>query len=314
MTNFADRLLLEIKHKNNPTVLGLDPKLSYVPEFLVNEVAAEIDNPLDIAGEALYRFNVALIDEVADIMPAVKLQLAYYEMYGIPGLRAFRRTCSYANEQGLTVIADGKRNDIGSTAAAYANAYLGSTELTDDLTTSLYTIDALTVNGYLGFDGIEPFLNVMTTGGKGCFILVRTSNPSAKDFQDLVLENGDKLYEAVADKVNTWGELFVGELGYSSVGAVVGATWPEQAAELRQRMPRTLILVPGYGAQGATGADVAVNFDENGMGAIVNASRSLMCAWQREENCDPEDFAGACRRAAEAMQKDLLTAIEARIG
>ena len=245
MTNFADRLLLEIKHKNNPTVLGLDPKLSYVPEFLVNEVAAEIDNPLDIAGEALYRFNVALIDEVADIR--LQLTSRLNTSGGIPGLRAFRRTCSYANEQGLTVIADGKRNDIGSTAAAYANAYLGSTELTDDLTTSLYTIDALTVNGYLGFDGIEPFLNVMTTGGKGCFILVRTSNPSAKDFQDLVLENGDKLYEAVADKVNTWGELFVGELGYSSVGAVVGATWPEQAAELRQRMPRTLILVLAMG-------------------------------------------------------------------
>lgn len=313
MTNFADRLLREIKKKANPTVMGLDPKLSYVPPHIVSEVSREVSSPLEQAGESLYRFNCGLIDAVADIIPAVKPQLAYYEMYGLPGLRAFHRTCAYAAEKGLLVIADGKRNDIGSTAEAYATAYLGKTELAKGLMTSLYSIDALTINGYLGFDGISPFLNIGNLNGKGCFVLVRTSNPSAGDFQDLELADGRKLYEAVADKVNGWGELFIGEEGYSSVGAVVGATWPEQAEQLRKRMPHTLILVPGYGAQGAKGADVAVNFDDNGMGAIVNASRSLMCAWQKEERSQPEAFGEACRAAAEAMQKDLVDSISARL-
>lgn len=303
---------MEIRHRQNPTVLGLDPKLDYVPPHLVQQVAEQLDNPMEIAAESLLRFNTALIDAVADIVPAVKPQLAYYEMYGPAGLRAFAKTCRYAAGKGLVVIADGKRNDIGSTAQAYATAYLGTTALSDGVETNLYEIDALTVNAYLGLDGIEPFLNIGSAAGKGCFVLVRTSNPSAGDFQDLALSDGRKLYEAVADKVREWGELFVGELGYSSVGAVVGATWPEQAAELRRRMPKTLILVPGYGAQGATGRDVAVNFDSSGMGAIVNASRSLMCAWQKEPGCAPEDFAGACRRAAERMQADLTAAISDR--
>lgn len=310
--HFADRLLLEIRHRQNPTALGLDPKLDYVPPYLVRQVAERLDSPMDIAAESLFRFNAALIDSVADIVPAVKPQLAYYEMYGAAGLRAFAKTCRYAAGKGLVVIADGKRNDIGSTAEAYAAAYLGSTPLQDGIQTSLYEIDALTVNAYLGLDGIEPFLQTGNAAGKGCFALVRTSNPSAGDFQDLVLADGRKLYEAVADKVNEWGELFVGDLGYSSVGAVVGATWPEQAAELRRRMPKALILVPGYGAQGATGRDVAVNFDSNGTGAIVNASRSLMCAWQKEPGCAPEDFAGACRRAAERMKEDLTASISDR--
>lgn len=312
MVNFADRLILEIKHKQNPTVMGLDPLLSYVPEHIRRAVEAEIEDPLEAAAESIYRFNCALIDAVAEIVPAVKPQMAYYELYGQAGLHAFARTCSYARQNNMLVIADAKRGDIGPTAMAYANAYLGRTELDDGMFTKLYDIDALTVNAYLGFDGVEPFLQAAGGGEKGIFILVRTSNPSAGDIQDLELQDGRTVYEAMADKVDGWGKLFVGELGYSPVGAVVGATWPRQAEELRKRMPQTLILVPGYGAQGARGDDVAVNFDADGQGAIVNASRSLMCAWQKESGCDPEDFAGACRRAAILMKEDLQQAIAKR--
>ncbi len=314
MINFADRLLLEIKHKSNPTIMGLDPQLSHVPEFIRRQVEHEIEDPLEAAAESVFRFNCGLIDAVADIVPAVKPQMAFYEVYGAAGMRAFQRTCAYAKERDLMVVADGKRGDIGSTAAAYARAYLGRTELSDGMSTKLYDIDALTVNAYLGFDGVEPFLNFSAGGEKGIFILVRTSNPSAGDLQDLALDDGRLVFEAMADKVKGWGELFVGELGYSAVGAVVGATWPKQAKTLRSRMPNTLILVPGYGAQGASGEDVAVNFDENGRGAIVNASRSLMCAYLNESGCDPQDYAGACRRAAIKMREDLNQAIENRVG
>jgi orotidine-5'-phosphate decarboxylase len=314
MINFADRLLVQVKQKDNPTVLGLDPQLSYVPEFIRKEVEQDVDNLMEVAAESLFRFNCGLIDAVADLIPAVKPQLAYYEMYGMAGLRAFRKTCSYAREKGLLVIADAKRGDIGPTAGAYARAYLGRVELDEGMSTQLYEIDALTVNAYLGFDGVEPFLFHSNGGEKGIFLLVRTSNPSAGDLQDLTLQDGRRVYEAMGDLVSGWGELFVGELGYSSVGAVVGATWPQQAAALRKRLPRTLILVPGYGAQGATGQDVAVNFDQNGLGAVVNASRSLMCAYQKEAGCDPRDYAGACRRAALKMQDDLNRSIAAYHG
>ncbi len=308
MQHFADRLIEAIMKKNNPTVMGLDPVMAYVPPQLIAAAQAEHADPLLAACQAILAFNQGLIDAVCDIVPAVKPQLAFYEALGPQGMAVFAKTCAYAKEKGLIVIADAKRGDIGSTASAYAAAYLDQTTRAQTSSLQAYNIDAITLNAYLGIDGIAPFIQMHQSNHSGCFILVRTSNPSAGDLQDLKLEDGRLVFEAMADLVQTWGENLIGAWGYSAVGAVVGATWPDQAKKLRQRMPKTFILVPGYGAQGATGDDVAVNFDQNGRGAIVNASRSLMCAWQKQ-GC-PENYQDMTRQAALAMQADLNQAID----
>lgn len=308
MSNFADRLLSRISALDNPTVMGLDPMLDYIPEQLTGPIRKNCSDPLVAAGLAITAYNQRLIDCVADIVPAIKPQLAYYEQYGIPGIEAFQQTCAYARVKGMLVIADGKRNDIGTTAAAYARAYLGETTVWDGTKRPVFDADALTINPYLGVDGIEPFLEQCQLHGRGVFILVRTSNPSAGDFQDLRLADGRTLYEAVADQVDLWGASLIGESGYSSAGAVVGATYPDQATVLRQRMPHTLILVPGYGAQGATAEDCARNFDKNGRGAIVNASRSLMLAYKKQQ-LPHEAFDEACRHEAIQMKQSLKLAI-----
>lgn len=312
MSHFADRLLQKMKSMRNPTVMGLDPMLDYIPPTIRQSFLKVGADPLHAAGLAITAYNRALIDSVADIVPAVKPQLAYYEQYGVPGLLAFQETCDYAHAKGLIVIADGKRNDIGTTAAAYARAYLGSSALEEGKETTAFYADALTINPYLGSDGIEPFLQECRQNGKGVFILVRTSNPSAGDFQDLILDDGRTVYEAVADRVRTWGVDLIGEQGYSAAGAVVGATYPEQAKTLRDRMPHTLILVPGYGAQGATADDCAMNFDRHGQGAIVNASRSLMLAYKKHQ-MPHEAFADACRKEALLMRDALNEAIAKRV-
>lgn len=309
MNNFADRLSQRIRETGNPTVLGLDPLLDYVPDSIRSHFKKQCDDPELAAGLALYEFNKRLIDSVAGTIPAVKPQIAYYEKYGPHGLAALRQTISYARKAGMLVIADGKRNDIGSTAEAYASAWLGETNLPDGTAAAMNDADALTVNGYLGFDGIKPFVEVCDARGRGIFILVRTSNPSAGDLQDLVLHDGRKVYEAMAEKVAEWGMGLVGESGYSSVGAVVGATWPLQASRLRKLMPHALILVPGYGAQGATADDAAHNFGSDGGGAIVNASRSLMLAWKKHK-LDHEAFEQAARMEALCMKADLRQALE----
>jgi orotidine-5'-phosphate decarboxylase len=311
MSHFADRLAERIAQTGNPTVLGLDPLLSYIPADLLDWFREQCDDPALATGLALFDFNRRLIDNTADLIPAVKLQLACYEQYGVHGLDAFCRTIDYARQQGLLVIADGKRNDIGSTAAAYARAYLGQTDLLDGSGYAAFAADALTVNGYLGSDGIEPFLIQCRLNGKGIFILVRTSNPSAGDLQDLPLQDGRTVCMAMADLVNAWGAEQVGACGYSAVGAVVGATWPQQALELRRRMPHTFILVPGYGSQGATAADAAASFAADGTGALVNASRSLMCAWSRH-GMSADQFDLAARREALRMKADLNQALEQR--
>jgi orotidine-5'-phosphate decarboxylase len=308
MSNFADRLLNRIQALDNPTVMGLDPMLEYIPTSLAAPFTKEGADPLQAAGLAITAYNRQLIDSVADIVPAVKPQLAYYEQYGLPGLEAFRQTCTYAREKGMLVIADGKRNDIGTTAAAYARAYLGQSPLAQGELEEAFPSDALTVNPYLGVDGIEPFLEQCRRNGRGIFILVRTSNPSAGDLQDLQLADGRTVYEAVADRVTAWGAGLVGDSGYSSAGAVVGATYPEQAALLRSRMPHALILVPGYGAQGATANDCAHSFGQDGLGAIVNASRSLMLAYKKQQ-MPHEAFADACRLEAIQMRDALNGAI-----
>ncbi len=314
MRNFADRLTERIDVLRNPTVMGLDPLIEYVPSSIRSRFEKEITDPLLATAMAIYEFNRQMIDAVCDIIPAVKPQFAYYEKYGVPGIEALRKTIQYAKNKGMLVIADAKRNDIGSTASAYADSIIGETELIDHSRTRMFDADAITVNAYLGIDGIKPFLDVAKTEGKGLFILVRTSNPSAGDFQDLVLADGKPLYEKVAEKVSEWGEGLLGDSGFSSVGAVVGATWPEQAKVLRGKMKKAIILVPGYGAQGGSADSAAQSFDDSGKGAVVNASRSLMCAYQKREDLPQERFAEALVDEAVRMRNDLQKAIEKRVG
>lgn len=305
--NFSDKLTELIKQKNNPSVLGLDPKLEYIPESIKNKYFNNYDAPGKAVAGSIVEFNKRLIDALYDIIPAVKPQLAYYEMYGIDGINAFYETVAYAKEKGLLVIADGKRNDIGTTAQAYAKAYLGKTDI-NDRKIEAFGADALTVNAYLGIDGVKPFIEECEKDAKGIFVLVKTSNPSSGQLQDLVLQDGRTIYEAMADLVNEWGSTTLGQCGYSSVGAVVGATYPTQLEEMRKRMDKAWILVPGYGAQGGTARDVARAFDKDGLGAIINASRSLMCAYNLENwkaKYSKEQFAEAARSEAERMRDDI---------
>ncbi|MCI8554442.1 MAG: orotidine-5'-phosphate decarboxylase [Clostridiales bacterium] len=300
-----DRLMEAIRKKDNPTVAGLDPRLEYLPEYIKQEAFREWGETLEGAAAAILRFNQELIDALCDIVPAVKPQAAYYELFGWPGMRALCETIAYAHAKGLFVITDGKRNDIGSTMEAYAAAHLGETMVADKACEA-FGGDALTVNGYLGMDGIRPLLEVCRRHDRGLFVLVKTSNPSSGELQDLRLESGETIYRRMGALCETWGEQLPGKYGYSGVGAVVGATWPEQLTELRRVLPHTFFLVPGYGAQGGGASDVAGAFDSDGMGAVVNSSRALLCAWQKE-GCPPEDFAGAARREALRMKEALAS-------
>lgn len=309
---FVDRLIDGIKAKNNPTVVGLDPKMDYIPASIVEKYFSQCGKNLDACASAILEYNRGLIDHIYDIVPAVKPQLAYYEMYGTAGIRAFDATCEYAREKGMLIIADGKRNDIGTTSEAYAKGFLGKAKVAEGVFETAFGADALTVNPYLGEDGIKPFVNECAAEGKGIFVLVKTSNKSSGQLQDLTLENGKHIYEVVAGLVDEWGNDVVGEYGYSSVGAVVGATYPEQAAALRQIMPKAYILVPGYGAQGGTAKDAAVNFNKDGLGAIVNASRSVICAYKADrwkEQFTPDAYGEAARAEALRMRDDLNSAL-----
>jgi orotidine-5'-phosphate decarboxylase len=295
-----DRLITKITETKNPTVLGLDPKLDYIPAD-IKEVAFEAHGKtLEGAADALLRFNKALIDSVCDIVPAVKPQAAFYEMYGWQGVRALAETISYAQSKGMFVIVDGKRGDIGSTMEAYADGWLGVTEV-EGMYFTPFGGDALTVNGYLGTDGIEPLIKVCKKQDKAIFVLAKTSNPSSGELQDA--KAGDKtVYETMACLCERWGEGLPGKYGYNGVGAVVGATYPEQLKELRHKFPKLFFLVPGYGAQGGGGESIAGAFDKRGMGAIVNASRSLMCAWQKATDMS---LTQATRAEAIRMREDI---------
>lgn len=306
-----DRLIEKIVEKQNPTVAGLDPKLSYIPDFIKEEAFAKYGKTLEGAAEAILVYNKALIDALCDIVPAVKPQAAYYEMYGWQGVRALTETIAYAKSRGMFVITDGKRNDIGTTMEAYAIAHLGVTDV-DGTEAAAFGADALTVNGYLGADGIVPVINVSKKMDTGMFVLVKTSNPSSGELQNLELEGSETIYLHMGNLCEEWGKELMGKYGYSGVGAVVGATYPQQLTELRKELTHTFFLVPGYGAQGGTAKDVAGAFDSNGLGAIVNSSRGIMCAWQKEDGCKPEDFAAAARREAEKMKK-LLTDVTGEI-
>lgn len=301
-----DRLIQKIIEMKNPSVAGLDPKLDYVPEYLRRSFLDEDGETLKAAAKAIFRYNQMLIDALCDIVPAVKLQAAYYEMYGHHGVKTMERTIRYARLKGMYVITDAKRNDIGATMEAYTAAHLGSVKI-GECEYEPFGADALTVNGYLGTDGISPLLGVCKTQGKGIFVLCKTSNPSSGEFQDLLID-GVPLYARMGDKCEEWGADTVGTYGYSAVGAVVGATYPEQLESLRKRMPHTMFLVPGYGAQGGGAKGIAGGFDANGLGAIVNSSRAILCAYKKE-GCDERDFAGAARREALRMRDDLTSYI-----
>ena len=295
-----DRLIEKIIATGNPTVMGLDPRLDYAPESIRKEALEIHGNTLEGASEALFLFNKALIDAVSDIIPAVKPQVAFYEMYGWQGLRCLARTISYAKEKGMFVIVDAKRGDIGSTMEAYADAWLGVTQVGDEVYAP-FDGDAMTVNAYLGSDAIEPLVKVCKARDKSIFVLAKTSNPSSAELQDVLI--GDKpVYELIAANCARWGSDLPGKYGYSGVGIVVGATFPEQLIRLRQLFPGLFFLVPGYGAQGGGGKDVAAAFDKDGLGAIVNASRSLMLAWR---NAPGMSLSEAVRAEALRMKADL---------
>ena len=306
--NAIDRLIDKIKQTNNPTVMGLDPRFDMLPKCVTDKY----DKSLEGVSKAILEYNKALIDENYDIIPAIKPQIAFYEMFGISGLEAFKETCKYAKEKGMIVIADIKRGDIGSTAQGYSNAFLGKTKI-GDLEESIFDVDFVTVNPYMGTDCIKPFIEDCKKYDKGIFILVKTSNPSSGELQDLKLENGKEVYMQVADLVEKWGEDLVGKYGYSSVSAVVGATYPEQLEQIRSKAPHTYFLIPGYGAQGGKAEDIALGFDKYGLGGIVNASRSLMCAYKSEiwkNQFTEEEYAKATRAEAIRMKEELQTAIK----
>lgn len=298
----VDLLVEKIKKTGNPSVAGLDPKIDYVPEYIRNEMYEKYGKNLKGATEAIWTFNKGLIDALYDIVPAVKPQSAFYEMYGIFGEEVLHRTISYAKEKGLYVILDVKRNDIGSTAQAYSKAYLGKVQIEDELFDAC-PVDCVTVNPYLGTDGVEPFVEDCKEYDKAIFALVKTSNPSSGELQDLIAD-GKHIYEKVADCVNNWNEGTIGKSGYGAVGAVVGATYPEQAKILRKIMPKSYFLVPGYGAQGGGAQGVKPCFNEDGLGAIVNSSRGIMCAYKKGDWSEAQ-FAEAARAEAIRMKEDL---------
>lgn len=300
------KLIEKIAQMQNPSVVGLDSLLDYIPQHIKDEKFEQYGNTFDAAAQAILEYNKAIIDEICDIVPAIKPQAAYYELYSWQGMWALCETVKYAQEKGMVIIMDGKRNDIGSTMQAYAKAHLGVTDLNGEAA-SAFGSDMLTVNGYLGSDGIEPLLPICDEKDRGIFVLVKTSNPSSGELQDQKI--GDKsIYETMGRMCEQWGSKTENHYGYSRVGAVVGATYPEQLAEMRQKMPHTFFLVPGYGAQGGGAKDVAGAFDANGLGAVVNSSRAILTAWKKA-GTDGHDFAQQARKAALAMKEDIMSVV-----
>lgn len=303
-----NKLVKKISEQNAPVVVGLDPMLKYVPEHIQKVAYEQYGETLKGAAEAIWQFNKAIIDNIYDIVPAVKPQVAMYEQFGLEGMEAFKKTVDYCHEKDMVVIGDVKRGDIGSTSEAYAVAHLGKVQV-GSKKIAAFDEDFATVNPYLGSDGIKPFINVCKEENKGIFILVKTSNPSSGEFQDRLID-GKPLYEHVGAKVAEWGEECMGD-NYSYVGAVVGATYPEMGRTLRKIMPKAYILVPGYGAQGGKAEDLKAFFNEDGLGAIVNSSRGIIAAYKKEEYAKfgEKNFAEASRQAAIDMINDINGAL-----
>lgn len=306
-----NKLISNIRKTNAPIVVGLDPMLNYIPEHIQKKAFAEFGETLEGAAEAIWQYNKGIVDATCDLIPAVKPQIAMYEQFGIPGLIAYKKTVEYCKAKDLVVIGDIKRGDIGSTSAAYAVGHLGQVQVGSKKYAG-FDEDFATVNPYLGSDGVKPFMDVCKEEKKGIFVLVKTSNPSSGEFQDRVID-GRPLYELVGEKVAQWGDELMGD-GYSYVGAVVGATYPEMGKVLRKIMPKTFILVPGYGAQGGKGADLVHFFNEDGLGAIVNSSRGIIAAYKQEKYKEfgAENYADASRQAVKDMIADISGALENR--
>ncbi len=306
-----NQLVSKIQKTGAPIVVGLDPMMKFVPEHIQKKAFDEYGETLEGAAEAIWQYNKGIVDAIYDLVPAVKPQIAMYEQFGIPGLQAFAKTVAYCKEKGLVVIGDIKRGDIGSTSSAYATGHLGKVQVGSK---SYYGFDEdfVTVNPYLGSDGVRPFMDVCKEEKKGIFVLVKTSNPSSGEFQDRIIE-GKPLYEHVGKMVDTWGSELMGDT-YSYVGAVVGATYPEMGKVLRDIMPKAYILVPGYGAQGGKGKDLVHFFNKDGLGAIVNSSRGIIAAYQQEQYASygAEHFAEASRAAVEDMRADIAGALANR--
>ena len=299
-------LIEKIRKTNAPVCVGLDPMLSYIPDFILRKAFSEFGETPEGAAEAVWQYNRGIIEATCDLIPAVKPQIAMYEQFGIEGLKAYQKTVSFAKEKGLLVIGDVKRGDIGSTSAAYAAGHLGTFTVGSHKYAGFDT-EFITVNPYLGTDGVKPFAEACRANDRGIFVLVKTSNPSSGEFQDRKIEgDGRPLYELVAEKVNEWGSDTI-EGGYSNVGAVVGATYPEMSRVLRKLMPRAYFLVPGYGAQGGTAEDLRYCFNEDGLGAIVNSSRGIITAYKKEaySSFGPEGYAEASRQAVLDMISDI---------
>lgn len=296
-----DTLLRKIDTMKNPTVVGLDPTLEMMPTQLKTEMFEKSGKSPKAVGEMFLKFNKEIIDSIEDIVPAVKPQIAMYEKYGLEGIKAYLETIEYANRKGMVVIGDIKRGDISSTAAAYA-AHIEGTEI-DGEEFDLWKEDWVTINPYLGIDGIQPFIDACNKKSRGVFVLVKTSNPSSSQLQDIIVNN-KTIYETVAELVKEWGTQSMGTMGYSRIGAVVGATHKEQGEKLRGIMPHTFFLVPGYGAQGGTGADLKGFFDKDGRGCIVNSSRGIIAAYKKDDKYG-DKVGEAARDAALSMKSDL---------
>jgi orotidine-5'-phosphate decarboxylase len=309
MDNYSDRLIGRIKKKGNPCVVGLDPRVDQMPHFITERLTEKSDENVR---KAIANFHRIVLDTVAPMVPAVKPQIAFYEQYGLGGLLAFLDTIQMAKERELIVIVDAKRNDIASTAQAYANAFLGRAQLPwgDE---PIFDVDCITISPFLGRDSLDPFVRACTEYGKGVFILVKTSNPGSRDLQDLKdSESGQPIYVRLARMVAELGQEVIGKSGYSSVGAVVGATFPQQAKELRSLMPRSIFLVPGYGSQGGTAEDAAKCFNSDGLGAVVNASRSITYTFQ-DRDISEKEYARLVRNNVETMATELTTAIRTHV-
>ncbi len=306
-----NKLVEKIRKTGAPIVVGLDPMLGYIPEEVCAKAFSEFGETLEGAAEAIWQFNKEIVDNIYDLVPAVKPQIAMYEQFGVEGLKAFQKTIKYCKEKDLVVIGDIKRGDIGSTSAAYAAGHLGKVTVGTN-SYAAFDEDFATVNPYLGSDGVKPFIKVCQEEKKGIFVLVKTSNPSSGEFQDRLID-GRPLYEHVGEKVAEWGEECMGD-SYSYVGAVVGATYPEMGKILRKIMPKAYILVPGYGAQGGKGADLVHFFNEDGLGAVVNSSRGIIAAWQQEKYAKfgAAHFGEASRAAVLEMKEDIAQALDGR--
>ena len=309
--NIVDKLIENTIKTKNPSVIGLDPDISKIPFcYKTNPKSKE---GLKAVADAIYKFNCDIIDTVAELIPAVKPQMAFYEKYGYYGVSAFEKTVEYAKSKGLVVIEDAKRNDIGNTARAYADGHLGVVELLDGSFVNSINSDFLTVTPFLGSDSIQPFVDVCIKNHKGIFVLVKTSNKSSREIQDVITPEGITISQSIAKYVSKQSGMFVGKYGYSSVGAVVGATYPEEALVLRKLMPRSYFLVPGYGAQGGGSKDILPCFNSDGLGAIVNSSRGILYTHTSDENmakCSRQEYLNSVRIATIKMQEDIYSVLK----